>query len=340
MGSSLVTTAPTDICLTIDTEFSINGAFAHPENCKPLGEPRVHCPVDGEDQGLAFLLRTLGEAGLRATFFVETANVAYFGDRPMGRVVETLLKHDQDVQLHLHPCWRIFEDPTWRDQLAEGPPSDQSAAQPVETLCALLEQGAATLQRWGAPRPMALRTGNLSAGPTVYEAMAACGLPLGSNVAFGYAPPADPSLRLMGGVHPVGDVVEVPVLSYVQLAFGRWSTRRMLAINAASWPETKALLLAARRAGVSPVIILTHPFEFIKTPNGTDRINRINQERLRKLAAFIAGNPRNFRAATFGADGEGWHRNAPARIPALRAPLGAVIGRMVTNVLNDRTSFL
>ncbi|MGI9417298.1 MAG: polysaccharide deacetylase [Geminicoccaceae bacterium] len=335
-----MTTAPTDICLTIDTEFSINGAFAHPDRCEPLGEARVHCPVDGEDQGLAFLLRSLGETGLRATFFVETAHVAYFGDAPMGRVVETLLQHDQDVQLHLHPCWKSFDDPAWQEKVQKDPPSDQSALQPVETLCALLDQGIETFGNWGAARPTALRTGNLSAGPNVYEAMATCGLPLGSNVAFGYAPPADPSLRLMGGVHPVGDVVEIPVLSYLQLRFGRWSKRRMLAITAASWPETKALLLAARTAGISPVVILTHPFEFIKTPAGIDRTNHINQERLRRLCAFIADNPNSFRAATFGADGESWRESAPASIPTLRAPLGAVLGRMVTNALNDRASFL
>lgn len=335
-----MTTAPTDICLTIDTEFSINGAFAHPGSREPLGEARVHCPVGGEDQGLKFLLRTFGATGLRATFFVETANIAYFGDRPMGRVVETLLEHDQDVQLHLHPCWRIFDDPAWQERVLAAPPSDQSAAEPIEVLCALLDQGIGAFTRWGAPRPVALRTGNLSAGPNVYQAMAESGLPLGSNVAVGYAPPAEPSLRLMGGVHPVGEVVEVPVLSYLQLKFGRWSKMRMLAITAASWPETKALLLKAREAGVSPVVILTHPFEFIKTQGGTDRVNRINQEHLRKLCAFIADNPRSFRATTFGRDGECWRARAPASIPALRAPLGTVLGRMAVNALNDRAAFL
>ncbi|MGI9509525.1 MAG: polysaccharide deacetylase [Geminicoccaceae bacterium] len=332
--------APTDICLTIDTEFSINGAFARPDRCKPLGEARVYCPVDGEDQGLGFLLRTLGETGLHATFFVETAHVAYFGDRPMGGVVETLLQHGQDVQLHLHPCWRTFEDPDWQERIGDTPPLDQSALMPRETLCTLFDQGMRRIVDWGAPRPLALRTGNLSAGPNVYAAMADCGLPIGSNVAFGYAPPADPSLRLMGGVHPVGGVVEVPVLSYLQLKVGRWSKRRMLAITAASWPETKALLLAARAAGISPVVILTHPFEFIKSLGGRDRINRINQQRLRKLCTFIADNPTNFRAATFGADGERWRRLAPASIKPLQAPLGAVLGRMVINALNDRASFL
>ena len=335
-----MTTAPTDICLTIDTEFSINGAFAHPGRREPLGEARVHCPVDGEDQGLRFLLRSFGEAGLRATFFVETANIAFFGDRPMGRVVEALLEHDQDVQLHLHPCWRIFDDPAWQERVREAAPSDQSAEQPVEALSALLDQGIGAFRRWGAPRPLALRTGNLSAGPNVYEAMARCGLPLGSNVAVGYAPPADPTLRLMGGVHPVGEMVEVPVLSYLQLKFGRWSKMRMLAITAASWPETKALLLKAREAGVSPVVILTHPFEFIKTKGGSDHVNHINQERLKRLCAFIADNPENFRAATFGGDGERWRRRGLTRIPALQAPLGAVIGRMVTNALSDRVAFL
>ncbi len=91
---------------------------------------------------------------------------------------------------------------------------------------------------------------------------------------------------------------------------------------------------------MSPVVILTHPFEFIKTSGGADRVNHINQERLKRLCTFIADNPDDFRATTFGRDGERWRGSAPSSIPALRAPLGAVIGRMVTNALNDRVAFL
>lgn len=332
---------PTEICLTVDTEFSIGGAFADPKRCQPIGEDRVHCPIDGRDHGLGFILRTLKTYGQQATFFVETANIAFFGDRPMGGVVETLLDSDQDVQLHLHPCWQIFADEAWRERVRSGAPNDYCAKLPVEHLSALIEDGIDAFGRWGAKKPIALRTGNLSAGRTVYRAMREAGLPLGSNIAAGYAPPSEKSLMLMGGLSRIESVVEAPVLSYAQFRFGRWSKMRMLAITASSWAETRALLMAARQAGLSPIVILTHPFEFIKTPGSSgDLPNLVNQGRLEKLCAFIADNPGDFSMTTFGGRGLDWLKRDMRVAPLLKAPLDAVLGRMITNAINDRVSFL
>lgn len=332
---------PTEICVTVDTEFSIGGAFADPLRFQPIGEDRVHCPIKGHDHGLGFILRTLKARAQKATFFVETANIAYFGDRPMGRVVETLLKAGQDVQLHLHPCWQVFADNAWRERVKDSAPNDHCAKLPVEQLTILMEQGIDAFARWGAPRPIALRTGNLSAGRSVYRAMSEAGLPLGSNIAAGYAPPLEKSLMLMGGLNRIEGVIEAPVLSYAQFRFGRWSGMRMLAITAASWPETRALLVAARRARLSPIVILTHPFEFIKTPGTAgDQPNLVNQRRLEKLCAFVAGNPDDYLMTSFGKRGPVWQKRDMRPAPVLRAPLNAVLGRMVTNAVNDRVTFL
>ena len=46
----------TEVCITIDTEFSIGGAFADPVRRRPIGEENVTCPADGHENGLGFLL--------------------------------------------------------------------------------------------------------------------------------------------------------------------------------------------------------------------------------------------------------------------------------------------
>ena len=89
MSTQLLATCPppaTEVCLTIDTEFSIGGAFDDPINRRPIGEAFVRCPVEGVEHGLPFILRTLARFGVPATFFVETLNAAHFGDLPMRRV--------------------------------------------------------------------------------------------------------------------------------------------------------------------------------------------------------------------------------------------------------------
>ena len=332
---------PTEVCLTVDTEFSIGGAFADPTRHCPIGEDRVYCPVEGRDHGLGFILRTLEAHDQQATFFVETANIAYFGDHPMGRVVEILLKTGQDVQLHLHPCWQVFNDDAWPERVVDGAPDDQCANLPVDQLTTLIGDGVDAFVRWGGDKPIALRTGNLSAGKNVYRAMSEAGLALGSNIAAGYAPPSEKSLMLMGGLSRIEDVVEAPVLSYAQFRFGRFSKMRMLAITASSWSETRALLTAARQAQLSPIVILTHPFEFVKSPGRTgDLPNLVNQRRLEKLCAFVAENPADFVMTTFGGQGPTWLQRDMRPAPLLKAPLDAVLGRMITNAVNDRVSFL
>ncbi len=325
----------TQVAITIDTEFSIGGAFADPERRQPVGEANVTCPVGGREQGLGFLLETFARHGTRATFFVEALHTAWFGDEPMGKLVRRMLAAGQDVQLHLHPCWTAFRDPDWRSRLGGGDPDDNCDGRDVADLEALIGDGMAALQRMGAPRPVALRTGNLRADRNVYHAMRRRGLALASNVGLGLNRPADPALQLHGGRHRIDGVLEVPVLTYRQLALG---AERLFTTTATSTAETESLLWAAREAGVQTVVLLTHPFEFIKGDRlepSRQRVNRINQRRLARLCAFLAEHDDQFESVSFAEAGPGWLLAPDEPEPRLHAPLLPVLGRMVENKAND-----
>ena len=325
----------TQIAITIDTEFSVGGAFADPEHRQPIGEPNVTCPVDGREQGLGFLLETFARHGTKATFFVEALQTAWFGDEPMGRVVERIVAEGQDVQLHIHPCWTAFREPDWRQRLEGHNPDDDCDGREPAALQRLIEDGIAALERMGAPRPLAMRTGNLRADRNVYRAMRGAGLSVASNIGLGYAPPAEPELRLRGGRHRIEGVLEVPVLTYRQLG-GR--ADRLFTTTACSWAETERLLRSARAAEVETLVLLTHPFEFIKGDRldpARQRINRINQRRLERLCAFIAAHPDEYEAVSFGGAAAGWLDAPDVPEPQLSAPLLPVLGRMVENGAND-----
>lgn len=328
----------TEICITIDTEFSIGGAFAEPERRRPIGEDNVLCPADGRENGLTFLLDTFRGHGIAATFFVETLQSAFFGDAPMGRMVERILRAGQDVQLHLHPCWRSFHDPNWRGTVLSVPPSDRCDGRTDAEMQDIVGEGLAGLRRVGVPEPVALRTGNLQADQATYRAMEACGLPLASNLGIALFRPGDPALHLAGGRHRVGRVLEVPVLTYTQLAVGGRRFDRLLTTTATSSAETEALLWQARREEVPTVVLLTHPFEFIKGDRfdpARQRTNRINQRRMERLCAFVAAHPADFAAVSFGGAAPAWLAAPPVPSPALRAPLLPVLSRMVQNRAND-----
>jgi peptidoglycan/xylan/chitin deacetylase (PgdA/CDA1 family) len=328
----------TQVAITIDTEFSIGGAFGDPERRTPLGIENVTCPVDGEEQGLGFLLDTFARHGTHATFFVEALQTSWFGNAPMESVVERILSANQDVQLHLHPCWTAFRDPDWKSRLGAGDPNDNCDGLPIAELKVLIEEGLAALERMGAPQPVALRTGNLRADRNVYRAMAECGLPLASNIGLGLNRPTDSALRLRGGRHWIEGILEVPVLSYIQPALGRTQADRLFTTTATSTQETEALLWAAREAGVQTVVLLTHPFEFIKGDRldpGSQRANRINQRRLERLCAFLAEHHDQFESVSFGEAAPGWLAAPEEPEPRLYAPLLPTLGRMVQNKAND-----
>ena len=326
----------TQVCITIDTEFSIGGAFADPGARRPIGEPNVLCEVGGREQGLGFLLETFRRHGTRATFFVEAMQAVHFGDAPMGRMVERILGAGQDVQLHLHPCWTAFAHRDWPARTRAAPPDDNCDGRSPAELERLIAAGLDALARMGAPRPVAMRTGNLRADRNVYRAMAASGLPVASNIGLALFRPEERELRLRGGRRRIETVLEVPILTY-------GPGERLFTTTACSAGETEALLRQARRREVPTVVLLTHPFEFIKGDRldpARQRRNRINQTRMERLCAFLEEHDGDFESASFGGAAGGWLAAPDVDEPRLAAPLPRVLARMVENKANDLVGVL
>lgn len=141
----------TKVVITVDTEPSIAGAFAHPERYKPLIHEPVWGEVDGESQALGFMLKTLRRHSLCATFFVETAHLSYFPSQVMGKYVQEIRSSDQDVQLHLHPCWESFAQ-GW--QPGDATFSDQCGDLTEEQLILLMETGGNRISDWTGEAPV------------------------------------------------------------------------------------------------------------------------------------------------------------------------------------------
>jgi peptidoglycan/xylan/chitin deacetylase (PgdA/CDA1 family) len=327
-------TPPTEVCITVDTEFSIGGAFADPERYRPLSRELVDCAVDGRAEGLGFLLSALREHRIRATFFVEVLQCFYFGERPMGRIAERIAEEGHDLQLHLHPCWLGFRHENWRYAAVE---SDDCAARSLGQLRRMIEFGLAQFTRWQLAPPTALRTGSFSFAPAVHQAMAECGIKLGSNIALALYRPAEPEFHLASGSRMFDGVLEIPALTYAAVHVPLGSPLRTLAITSTSWRELEALLWLAREAAISPVVVLTHPFEFVKHRDFRFRELRrdhVNQQRLERLLEFLARHNDEFSATTFGRSGGAWFAagGKPGRL--LQAPWRLSLPRLAENAAN------
>lgn len=308
-----------------------------PHRYAPLGDVVARCVANGREQGLGFLLDVFAEYGAPATFFIEALQTAYFGDEPMGRIVEEIVAAGHDVQLHLHPCWLEFRRADWRDR--DGRRDDSCAGRSDAELDDMLRTGLAAFDRWGVRRPIALRTGGFETDLAVYRAMERAGLRLGSNVCRAAFEPHEEELRLSAGRHWIGAMLEVPVLSYRTrlLKASRW---RGLAITAASEAEFETLLWQMHGAGISPVVVLTHPFEFVKKSDfrySHLRPNRLNQRRLRRLLEFLSRERATFDVVTFADRAPLWMTQpSTAHVGDFETRRRIAIPRALHNALNDR----
>jgi peptidoglycan/xylan/chitin deacetylase (PgdA/CDA1 family) len=326
------------VVLTVDTEASIAGAFG--ENAAHL--PLIHEPVagmvDGKSEALGFLLETLNDYGLVATFFVETAHTRYFSDKVMGGYVDRLLRADQDVQLHLHPCWLSFEGGKFdRFNLV----TDNCHELEVGQLAALIEGGADRIVAWTGTRPTGMRAGNFSTSLSVFEAMNQAGLRYASNICLAVHRPPEPDLAVSGGVHDFAGVRELPVTCFADVGPTGRGRLRAMQITALTAHEQITLLNAAHDRENPVAVIVTHPFEFIKKRDfryTNLRPNRMIQGRFRRLCGFLSANRHRFDVVPLAVAAD-----ALGSRPSWRELTGNTLAstvRAMANALNDRLAFL
>ena len=87
------------------------------------------------------------------------------------------------------------------------------------------------------------------------------------------------------------------------------------------------------------IVILTHPFEYVKTKSvdfSGLRPNRINQQRLSCLCEFLRDHGDWFEVMTMGHLASAFPVVSSADNVILKVPMLRAIGRMVQNSLNDR----
>ena len=326
----------TRVFLTVDVEFSIAGAFAHPRSRTPIGVESVLGVANGRSEGLQFVLDTLGSRGLRATFFVEALQALYFGDEPMQGICSRLRAGDHDVQLHLHPVWEFIAQADWQHRLASEEPNDDLDGRQVKQVADWLQSGIDTFARWRLPAPVAFRAGSNRVDRNVYRAMAAVGMKLASNVARGIFDPAEHALRLSGGVHRIEGVVEVPVTSFFSGRSWPMSRCKSLTITGTSERELISIFDTAHAQGQHVLTLLTHCHEFFKgdARNGV-QINRINQARFTALCDYLCAGSDRFEIVVMRDLVQGADALPVIAGPDIRLPLGMAFHRMWQNKLND-----
>lgn len=327
----------TRVCITIDTEFSIAGAFSDRMK-RPIAEPLVWCDVDGHSEGLGFILETFRRHQIEATFFVETLNRHYFKHDPMAAIAQRIHGEGHDVQLHSHPCWALFEHEDWWDRSRDKGALDNYKGRSVADSMRLLQQGIATFEAWGLPRPVVFRSGNLQHDDNLYRALAQVGIPYSSNIALAVFDSGDAAYKLYSGHHERHSIREFPVLTFSDWKIGGKQHIKALTIAGSSFAETRKLLEMARRAGIPLVVVLTHPFEYVHNQDlafSRTRRHSLTQRRLNQLCAFLQDNDDRFEACGLATAAAALPSGDSANI-LLSSGLLDALPRMASQVAHDR----
>ena len=326
----------TKVFITIDTEFSIGGAFEAPQTVQPIGAQNVLCEVAGKSEGLGFMLDTFAAHGIRATFFMEALQTAYFGVEPMGALARRIASAGHDLQLHLHPVWTYFDHPQWQAQLAQVQPSDHLHSRTIEQLAGWMQRGIEVFGQWGVAAPVALRTGNLNVDRNVYRAMSQVGLKIASNVGLAIFEPRETELRLNAGIHRIEGITELPVLTYTDLQWGARRHRKALTITGSSLGETEYLLNRAQRNGAPAVVLLTHCHEFVKgQTRAATSADRVNQKRLVAVCRFLQAASDRFELTTMERMVHLPETERSTSDPLLSVPAHLAMLRLAQNKLNE-----
>jgi hypothetical protein len=279
-----------DVLITVDTEF-----WPVTADAEAARENYARCVLGrhrGGAHGIGYQIELLDAHGLRGVFFLEALHTAVLGDGLLARTVELVKGAGHEVQLHLHPEWLE----AWPDHPFATGRGRNMAQFDEDDQTAMIEIGLEALARCGATGIAAFRAGNYGADLATLRALARCGILCDTSYNLAHLPtdcaldlgePLEAPARLEG-------VWEVPVTHF----HDRPRHVRPMQLCAASFAEMAAVLRAARAAGRTTAVIVSHGFELLNSAR--TRPDPIVVDRFGQLCRFLAAEE-GMRTAGFAA---------------------------------------
>lgn len=319
------------VYFTVDTESSIGGAWRHPER-RPLNAAKhVFCRIDNQSFGVPLLTQIMGEFGFRGTYFIETLATRCLGECDTRSVFEFLLRAGQDVQLHIHPVFRLYAE--LQDARRQGlesrvaKPVDLIGHLPKDQQMDLLAEAIGYFESFAGHRPAAFRAGCFAGSRSMMQCLHEFGIRVDSSFNPCYHPeisfPQDslePNL-----VQKIEGVWEIPVtVARTRLPEG-YKGFRFADCTSLSFREIRTMLTTAEAGGQDQFVIVFHSFSAVKAKDETYtemRPNRIVIRRLEKMFRFLAMNGERFQVTTMGEAASNTERRLE------KAPATAVIANL------------
>ena len=299
----------TKVYFTVDTEASMAGALNNPAAFPTPAERHVFCNIGGRPFGIPLIVELMAPYGIRATYFVETLATRVLGDADTASIFDYLLKHGQDIQLHIHPVFHYYSE--LRQAQAEGR-SYQLPNKAPDLLCDfaeavqldLLSKATAIFERLSGRRPTAFRAGCYASSHITLRCLATLGIQVDSSMN-----PCYPDVSFRGEWHEPNRVQKIEGVWEIPVTVARTRLRenetgmKFADCTSLAFPEIRRMLDAAAAAGQEHFTLVFHSFSAVKAKDltyGELRPNRIVIRRLENLFRYLAENRARFQVSTIG----------------------------------------
>ena len=298
-----------NVYFTVDTESSMGGAWRDSNRAPLPAERHVFCRSGDQELGIPLIVRLLERYGLRGTFFIETLSTRCLGDSDTRSVFDFLNRAGQDLQLHIHPNFRFYDE--WRQARAAGKtyaipdPTDEIGFFDESLQFELLSEAAEYFVKFAGAKPAAFRAGGYAASRSTMRCLKRLGI--GLDTSFN---PCYPDFSFRGEtlapnrVASIEGVWEVPVTAaHTRIPEGHRGLKFADCV-ALSFTEIRAMLDACQAGGQEHFVMVCHSFSAVKPKDETYadlRPDRVVIRRLNRTFRYLAENSSRFRVETMGA---------------------------------------
>jgi len=309
----------TRVLVTVDTELAYG---MHRKGLSPAEnfDRFVLGSTPRGDVGLTYQAREFDRHGIKAVFFVEAMASAALGDDYLRRIVDVVLSHGHEVQLHVHP--------EWIQAMERSPVTGTGTMMRHFSLadqCVLIDVAANALVNAGAPVPTAFRAGAFGANEDTLAALSRAGMHYDSSLNAAMPQTCalvgtDPDSRPGG---PAGTLDEVAVTCFED----RPGHLRPLQLCAVSAGEMQHVLTTLAVVDEPRAVVVAHSFELL---DGARRFpSRRQVDRFRRLCEFLADRRESLVSAGFS--GLARSSSPPRRV---RSGIARTARRMVEQAID------
>ena len=213
--------------------------------------------IDGKAYGLKLILGMFKRYEIKATFFVDFAEVNTWGKEVIQKVCEEIMAFGQDIQIHLHP--EHFGDKT-REELSQYNYEEQKY---------MIGECIKYYEDFVGKKPVAFRAGKFSANEDTLKALNYYGIRIDSSyVKNNNWSKLNKIFNSVNKVEKYGELYELPITMFKERFFNKVGTRfdkhYPLDLNAITKSELKEIILFHKSNQVRTLVSLMHSFSFIK----------------------------------------------------------------------------